>query len=61
MIPSEKVVKFLGLYFEANLKWNHQVGAIRQECIQRMAILHCMLPETVILVVQFINTVTLRT
>lgn len=28
MIPSEKVVKFLGLYLEADLKWNHEVEAI---------------------------------
>jgi hypothetical protein len=36
---SEKVVKFLGLYFEADLKWNHQVVAIRQKCIKPMAII----------------------
>jgi hypothetical protein len=39
MIRSEEIVKFLGLYFEADLKWNHQVEAIRQKCINSMAII----------------------
>jgi hypothetical protein len=39
MIMSEKVVKFLGLYFESDLKWKHQVEAIRQRCIKPMAII----------------------
>jgi hypothetical protein len=37
-ITFEKVVKFLRLYFEANLKWNHQVEDIRQKCIKPMAV-----------------------
>jgi hypothetical protein len=32
-----KGVKFLLPYFEADLKWNHQVEAIRQKCIKPMA------------------------
>jgi hypothetical protein len=39
MITSEEVIKFLGLYFEADLKCNHQVEAIRQKCIKSMAII----------------------
>jgi hypothetical protein len=38
IIP-EKVVKFLGLYFETDLKWNLQVEASRQKCIRPMAII----------------------
>jgi hypothetical protein len=30
----EKLAKFLELYFEADLKWNHQVEAIRQKFIK---------------------------
>jgi hypothetical protein len=41
-ITFEKVVKFLGLYFEATLKWYHQVKAIRQKCIKPMAIISCI-------------------
>lgn len=33
-ITPGKVVKFLGLYFEADLKWILQVEAVRQKCIQ---------------------------
>jgi hypothetical protein len=36
---SQKVVKFLGLYFEAVLKWNDQVKAMRQKYIKPMAII----------------------
>jgi predicted Zn-ribbon and HTH transcriptional regulator len=39
MITSEKIIKFIGLYFEADLKWNHQVEAIRQKRIKSMAII----------------------
>jgi hypothetical protein len=39
MITSEKVVKFLGLYFEADLKWKHQVETVRQRCIKPMTII----------------------
>jgi hypothetical protein len=42
MIMSEKVVKFLGLYFKADLKWNHQVEANRQRCIKPMAVISCI-------------------
>jgi hypothetical protein len=38
-ITSEKVVKFLELYFETDLKWNHEVEAIRQKCVKPMAII----------------------
>lgn len=41
-ITFEKVVKFLGVYFEADLKCNHQVKAIRQKCIKPMAIISCI-------------------
>jgi hypothetical protein len=37
-ITSEKAVKFLGLYFEADLKWS-QVEAVRQRCIKPMAVI----------------------
>jgi hypothetical protein len=33
-ITSEYVVQFLGLYFEGDLKWNHQVEATGQKCIK---------------------------
>jgi hypothetical protein len=36
---SEKVVKFTGLYFKADLKCNHRVEAIRQKYIKPMAII----------------------
>jgi hypothetical protein len=39
-ITFEKEVKFLPLYFEADLKRNHQVEAIRQKCIKPMAIIN---------------------
>jgi hypothetical protein len=39
MVTFEKVVKFLGLCFEANLKWNHLVEAIRQKCVKPMAVI----------------------
>jgi hypothetical protein len=43
MITSEKVVKFTGLYSEADLKCNHQLEAIRQKCIKPMAIISYIL------------------
>jgi hypothetical protein len=38
-ITSEKVVKFLGLYFETDLKCNNKVEAIRQKYIKPMTII----------------------
>jgi hypothetical protein len=37
-IAPEKIVKFLGLYFETDLIWNLQVEAIRQKYIKSMAV-----------------------
>jgi hypothetical protein len=39
-IMFEKGVKFLVLYLEADLKWNHQVEAIRQKCVKHKTIVN---------------------